>query len=89
MVDAAENLLQSVGFRAMRVRHDILTARIEVAPEELSLFRDAEIRARLLAGLREIGYARVLVDLEGYRQGSMNEVLTPREKSALSSAVAP
>jgi len=88
MVDAAENLLQSLGFVDMRVRHDIITARIEVAPQELTKFRDDAVRSRVLAGLRDIGYARVVVDLEGYRQGSMNEVLSSAQKATLSNGAA-
>ncbi len=76
-VDAAENHIRDLGFRAYRVRyHDERTARIEVGPEELPRLLDEPVRAGIVARLKELGFTYVTVDLQGYRTGSMNEVLS-------------
>ncbi len=73
-VEAAETALRSHGFREFRVRHHGDVARLEVAPGEIEL---ALHRAGALAHeLRELGFQRVLLDLEGYRRGSLNETVT-------------
>jgi len=59
----------------VRVRHHDKVARIEVPPAEIDRLLDLALRARVAARLRELGYHYVTVDLEGYRTGSMNEVL--------------
>lgn len=74
-IDAAETFLRSLGFRECRVRHHHDLARIEVPAGELGRFADAELRARVDARLRELGYRYVTIDLRGFRSGSMNEVL--------------
>lgn len=74
-IDAAETFLRELGFRECRVRHHENLARIEVPPGELQRFSNAELRARVDAKLRELGYQYVTLDLRGFRSGSMNEVL--------------
>lgn len=73
MVDQAEVYLMDQGFSGMRVRiHDRL-ARIEVRPKQQEkLFA---IREEVSAKLKEMGFSYVTMDLQGYRTGSMNEVL--------------
>ncbi len=74
MVDKAERYLRSFGFAQLRVRHhDENTARIEVLPEDFSLL--IKNRKNIVGELKEIGYTYITIDLEGYRTGSMNEVL--------------
>lgn len=81
-VDQAEAYLHDEGFRYLRVRfHDEKTARIEVGPEEISRLLDHELRDRIVSRLKEIGFTYVTLDLQGYRTGSMNEVLSTEEKS--------
>jgi len=46
-----------------------------VPADEIEALCRPEVRARLDAGLREIGYTYVTVDLRGFRSGSMNEVI--------------
>lgn len=75
MIDRSESLLKDLGFRIVRVRHHEETARIEVAPEELGRFLDEEIREQVVAGLTEVGYKYVALDLKGYRTGSLNASL--------------
>ena len=49
--------------------------RIEIAPEELPRALNTEMAGKLTAIFKRLGYKYVTLDLEGYRQGSMNEVL--------------
>lgn len=75
-VDTAETLLRDMGFRHFRVRfHDERTARIEVGAEEIKRIIEDETRNRIVHGLKELGFTYVALDLQGYRTGSMNEVL--------------
>ncbi len=77
-VEAAESCVRGLGFRQFRVRHHGDVARIELDPADVSRAFDPEIRARLAAGVRSAGYRYVALDLEGYRTGSLNEVLPLR-----------
>jgi uncharacterized protein len=73
-VAGGEAYLRGLGFQPVRVRHFGDTARIEVAPPrigELFLSREA-----ILEHFRDLGFTYVVVDLAGYRSGSMNEVLS-------------
>jgi pyridinium-3,5-biscarboxylic acid mononucleotide sulfurtransferase len=75
-VSAAESFLRSLGYRGFRVRHHGEVARIEL-PEEF--LQDAfERRNEIAEGVKRAGYRYVSLDLEGYRTGSMNEVLNAR-----------
>jgi len=75
MVDEAENFLFGLGFRQVRVRHHGNLARIEIYPEEIERLMDGSLRERVVSHLKKIGYNYVTVDLQGFRSGSMNEVL--------------
>lgn len=75
MIDKAEIALKELGFRQVRVRHHGDVARIEVAEEELPRALDSEMAGRMSAALKELGFRYVALDLEGYRTGSLNEVL--------------
>jgi uncharacterized protein len=74
MVDQAELFLNQLGFRQVRVRHHEDTARIEVPADEL--IQVAQVAEMVVAKLKKIGYRYVTLDLQGYRSGSLNEVLT-------------
>ena len=78
MIEQAEDVLHSLGFRHCRVRHHGDVARIEVPAGDLARVLDADVRAALLRDLKSIGYRYISVDLEGYRTGSLNEVLRLR-----------
>ena len=73
MVEQAEQVILSLGFTACRVRLHGNVARIEVDPGEIEKMLDQGIRSAIIGKLREIGFSHAAVDLEGYRQGSMNE----------------
>ncbi len=59
--------------------HDDHTARIEVLPGEMEKLM--EHSRKIVERLRELGYTYITLDLEGYRTGSMNEVLSEEDRS--------
>ena len=75
MVGAAERFLRELGFPLVRVRHHGKLARIEVDPKKVRRLMAPEVRAKVNAHLRQLGYTWVSVDLTGYRMGSLNEAL--------------
>lgn len=79
MVYKAEKLLRELGFRQLRVRHHEKIARIEVERSEIARLVEEETSRIVTEGLRKIGYTYVTVDLQGFRSGSMNEVLKKRK----------
>ena len=74
-VEQAEDALHALGFRQVRVRHHGNLARIEIARTELTRALDIEVLDRITAALRPIGFLYVTLDTQGYRSGSMNDVL--------------
>jgi len=72
----AEEFLRSQGFRQVRLRYHGVLARIEVPPEDIPRLLEPELRQKIVRRLKQLGYQYVTFDLEGYRSGSMNEVLT-------------
>ena len=74
-IAGAERALRARGFRQIRVRHHGAVARIEVGPEEIPRFADRELAATIVNELKVLGFSYVALDLEGYRTGSLNEVL--------------
>jgi len=50
-------------------------ARIEVGPAEMKKFLQDGVSATVAAALKQIGYAHVTLDLQGYRRGSGNETI--------------
>lgn len=75
MVGSAEALLHRSGFPVARVRHHGHLARIEVPVDQIPLLAADPLRSVLLATLRDLGYSYVTLDLQGFRSGSLNEVL--------------
>lgn len=75
MVSGAEDYLHSLGLDDFRVRHHGNIARIEVSPEDIAKISSGETRTRLVSKFKGLGYTYVTLDLEGFRSGSMNEVL--------------
>jgi uncharacterized protein len=80
-VESGEEAIKALGFRQFRVRFHGEIARIEIAPEEMSRALTLEMAARFTAIFRGLGFQYVTLDLAGYRQGSLNEVLTRRSIS--------
>jgi uncharacterized protein len=84
-VDEAETFLRDRGFRAFRVRfHDASTARIEVTPSEFHRLLEDGLRAEIVDRMKNLGFTYVTLDLQGYRTGSMNEVLSDETLSRYS-----
>ncbi len=75
IVSEAEKYLRCIGLKQFRVRHHDTIARIEVLPEDIPMLLQNGRRTELVKKLKEIGYKYVTIDMEGYRSGSMNEVL--------------
>lgn len=75
-IDFLENLLLDLGFSQVRVRHHNSTARIEVLEQEMNKFNDPDIRMQIITKFKEQGYLYVTLDLEGYKTGSMNKILS-------------
>jgi uncharacterized protein len=80
-VDAAETFMRDRGFRFFRVRHhDDKTARLELGPQEFHRLFEDGFREELVAHFKKLGFVYVTLDLQGYRSGSMNEVLSEEVK---------
>ena len=75
MVQRAESALRSLGFRQLRVRYHGAVARLEIPAGEIASALEEEKRRGIVTRVKEAGFAYVALDLEGYRTGSMNEVL--------------
>ena len=71
-VERAEALLRGLGFKELRVRHHGETARIEVPLEQLARLTEAPARARIVDGLKSLGFRWVALDLDGLRSGNLN-----------------
>ena len=71
----AEQFLRDLGVEQLRVRHHDTVARIEVEPSEFARLMDDDVRETIAKHFRSIGYSYVTLDLEGFRSGSLNEVL--------------
>ena len=74
-VEKAESGLRELGFRQLRVRHHGDVARIEVPAADIPRLVDGETSRQVIARMKEAGFTYVTIDLEGFRSGSMNEVL--------------
>jgi uncharacterized protein len=75
LVERGEAALRDLGFLQFRVRlHDNL-ARVEIAPEEMPRAMSPELASAISSRLKAVGFTYVALDLEGYRQGSLNETL--------------
>jgi len=74
-IERAENALREFGFRQIRVRSHGELARIEIAPDELPRALQADMAEALAERIRATGFTYATLDLEGYRQGSLNAAL--------------
>jgi uncharacterized protein len=74
-IDRAEAVLRTLEFRQFRVRAHGKLARVEIAAEELARGLEPEISRKIAEGVKSAGFSFVTLDLEGYRQGSLNSLL--------------
>lgn len=76
VVEQGEDALRELGFRQFRVRHHGDIVRIEIAREELSRALAPEMAVEFTRIFKSLGFKFVTLDLEGFRSGSMNSLLT-------------
>ena len=74
-VDRGEEILREFGFREFRVRHHDHLVRLEIAQSEMDRILRPDVFKELATRFRALGFKYVTLDLEGFRSGSMNEVL--------------
>lgn len=74
-IEQAEAVLRAMGFQQFRVRHHGELARVEIAAEEMPRALDAAVLREMGRRLRAAGFLYVTLDVEGYRQGSLNAAL--------------
>lgn len=86
-IEAAEAYMRSLGFAELRVRHHGDVARIEVPVSQLE--RVTAQHAELCGGLKALGWLYITLDLDGLRQGSLNEVLPGVRKTGVLEKVSP
>jgi uncharacterized protein len=82
LVDRGEDALREMGFRIFRVRHHEHLVRLEFGPEDLNKALKPDMAMKLAKLFKGLGYKYVTLDLEGYRTGSGNEVLSVEQKKA-------
>jgi len=80
MVEQAEEYLYSLNFKQCRVRHHGSIARIEVEPGDIDRFQDHKVREAVTKKLKKLGFNYITLDLQGFRSGSMNELLPPETR---------
>jgi uncharacterized protein len=86
-VEAAEVYLRRLGYRECRVRlHEGELARIEVPAAELARLADPAVREALARAFKELGFRYVTLDLEGFRSGNLNELISLDRKKLFSPA---
>lgn len=81
-VELGEEEMRALGFRQFRVRYHEKLVRLEIARDEMERAFSLEMAGKLTAIFRKLGFQYVALDLEGYRQGSLNEVLPLRKAEA-------
>ena len=79
VIERGEDSLRALGFRQFRVRHHGEIVRIEIAAEELPRAMSAEMAREFTAIFKALGFKFVTLDLEGFRSGSMNQLLTTED----------
>jgi uncharacterized protein len=79
VVEQGEDALRTLGFRQFRVRHHGDIVRIEIAREELPRALSVEMAGQFIPIFKKLGFKFVTLDLEGFRSGSMNSLLSAEE----------
>jgi uncharacterized protein len=75
VIDRGEDALHKLGFRQVRVRHHGDIVRIEISPDEMPRALQLDMAGEFNRIFKSLGFRYVTLDLEGYRQGALNEVL--------------
>ncbi|SYZ74586.1 conserved hypothetical protein [Candidatus Zixiibacteriota bacterium] len=79
-IDTAESALRKLGFTGFRVRYHNDVARLEFRPEDIIRVLENGVKDKIVAEMKKAGFRYVALDLEGYRQGSLNQNLKSGEK---------
>jgi len=79
VIEKGEDALRELGFRQIRVRHHGEMVRIEIGREEMDRALTAEMARKFTAIFKGLGFKFVTLDLEGFRSGSMNQLLSAEE----------
>ena len=79
-VELAEEFLTAAEFSPLRVRTHDKIARVEIAPSQFAKLLDEQLREKIIARLKQLGYTYITFDLAGFRSGSMNESLSDEQK---------
>jgi uncharacterized protein len=79
-IEQAEDFLYSLGLAEFRVRHHDTIARIEVHPQDTEKITAEPNRSRIVEKLKALGFKYVTIDLQGFRSGSLNVMLSEEEK---------
>jgi uncharacterized protein len=79
VIERGEDVLRAMGFRQFRVRHHGDIVRIEIGRDELPRALNGEMARQFTTVFKELGFKFVTLDLEGFRSGSMNQLLTAEE----------
>ncbi len=80
-IEDAEDFLRPLGLVEFRVRHHDTVARIEVHPEDMEKITKEPNRSKIIKKLKSLGFKYITIDLQGFRSGAMNEVLSKGEKT--------
>jgi len=79
-IEEAEEFLKGFGLVEFRVRHHDTIARIEVNPQDIDKVTKEPNRSQIVQKLKSLGFKFITVDLQGFRSGSLNELLSEEEK---------
>jgi len=72
-IDMAEAALRRLGFSGFRVRYHNDVARLELRPQDITRVLENGIKDKIIDEIKKAGFKYVALDLEGYRQGSLNQ----------------
>ena len=75
----AEKYLREKGFKQLRVRHHENIARIEISADDFDVITSEPLRTEVPSYFKSLGYSYVTLDLEGFRSGSLNEILNSKD----------
>ena len=76
----AEKYLREKGFKQLRVRHHENIARIEISTDDFDALTSEPLRTEVPSYFKSLGYSYVTLDLEGFRSGSLNEILNSKDR---------
>jgi len=83
-IDEAEEYLRTLGLVEFRVRHHDTIARIEVRPQDIGKITTEPARSQIVNKMKSLGFKFVTVDLQGFRSGSLNEMLSEQNRDLFS-----